>query len=699
MQTPFRKVRSPTAITAYDAVVIILIFTLLIGGHTLAYGVSLSPTIGELQLHDNGGTSSPALLENTDIQIRVEGMLARVEVNQTFRNDTSFWVEGEYLFPLSNRGAVDYMEMTIGQRHIVGKIREKQAARKIYEEAKQQGRKASLVSQQRPNMFTNRVANIAPGETIQVKLRYIDIPSYERGQFTLRLPTTLTPRYNPAAASYRDATGVGIDETPNNIYTATETASSLTLRAYINSGVALADVESVHHAANVVQTSTGYAIELAPDAALDRDVVLQWSALDTLTPTTVAFTETIDNQHYLMLQLLPPQQNFSATTLPRETIFVIDTSGSMGGVAIRQAQAALLVGISQLEDNDRFNIIQFNSATSTLWTHAVEASFENREIAKSYVNHLQANGGTEMASALKTAFSDRAPAGYVRQVIFMTDSSVGNESALFELIHRQKQDSRLFTVGIGSAPNSHFMEKAATTGRGSFTYIGSQDEITSRMTELFQKLESPVLTDISIQFDSEILLISRTDTAASDRKAQVEMFPHVAPDLYLGEPLLLTAKFAHTLPKSLTVTGKLGNSAFQQQINLSTLVNSPDVSKLWARKKLSALYDVENQARFNGDNELADDFKSEITKLAIFHQLLSKYTSFVAIEELQSRSFNEFLQKLVVPNTMPAGTTMAVPVPRGGLGLMQYWLTAAMCLLALLLLYCFSYFVKRHSAI
>ena len=673
MATHLAPKHRPCHTTITDILLLILLLALLLTGNNLAYGSTLppNPSSGELRLHGPDGTVTSALLESTEINVHVEGIVARVEVEQVFHNRNSEWVEGEYLFPLANNGAVDYMEMSIGHRRIVGKIREKQEAKKIYEQAKLAGKKASLVSQQRPNLFTNKVANIAPGETIKVRLRYVDIVPFAQGRFQLRLPTTITPRYEPPSTGFRLAPDASDNESLGSPMTNSQSAVKLRLTATINAGLELDSVQSLYQGAQVLRQSDAYTLTLDPDAKLDRDVVLEWTPMPGSEPQTALFKQSINGEDFALLMVIPPSQYLASTVLPRETIFVIDTSGSMGGVAIQQAREALTFGLSQLGVNDRFNVIEFNSRPAALWADANAASDDNKQIAHDFVNALNAGGGTEMASALRMAFARSAPSGYVRQVVFITDGSVGNDAALFELIHRDRGSSRLFTVGIGSAPNSHFMEKAAAAGQGSFTYIGAQTEIQQRMSDLFRKLQFPIMTNIAVDF------------GGGDN---VEMYPAQTPDLYAGEPLIVAAKLKSSNDDPITISGKRDVETFQRRLNLNRAASSPDISKVWARRKLSALYDVENQARFNGDTDMAELFKQEITNVALSHQLLSKYTSFVAVEDQVSRGFGDLLVKHLVPNAMPAGSTQPVAMPAGGLGIWQYWLVAVLSLLLAIIL-------------
>jgi Ca-activated chloride channel family protein len=330
--------------------------------------------------------------------------------------------------------------------------------------------------------------------------------------------------------------------------------------------------------------------------------------------------------------VMPPAKSASKR-IPREVVFVIDTSGSMHGHSIDQAREALQLALKRLQPDDRFNVIQFNSDTHALFKRAIPATKENVKRAMNYVAGLYADGGTEMLSALQLALGDKAPEGMLRQVVFLTDGSVGNEEQLFSTIQNRLGASRLFTVGIGSAPNSFFMTRAALFGRGTFTYIGRVGEVKQKMATLFSKLESPVLRDISV------------DLKHSDK---VEIWPKRIPDLYLGEPLLLALRMEQPLSE-LELSGMLGGQSWSRKIGLKGGANSSGVHLLWARRKIADLMD--QRARGGDEGEI----RKAVLDLALNHKLVSKYTSLVAVDKTPARPVDKQLQKKQIPTNLPHG--------------------------------------------
>ena len=438
---------------------------------------------------------------NTDVTINVSGMVARVAVRQAFRNDGPDWVEGIYVLPLPDDAAVDRMRMYIGERFIEGEIREKEKAKKEYEQAKKEGKKASLVEQQRANLFRTSVANIAPGETVTIEVEYLETVSYDEGNFSLRFPLTLTPRFIPGTPQ-TDRRGSGWSADTDRVTDASlitppmVTQSSdhkVTLRADINAGVALELLASRYHPVRVAETSGSYSVSLVnASVPMDHDLELVWRPVPDESPRALLFSESVDEQpHYLLMVLPPNDSTIPSIVMAREMIFVVDTSGSMHGTSIEQARKSLQLALKGLRPADRFNVIQFNSSASYLFPASVDATTANVVRAREYVNRLVANGGTNMRPALKMALNGPAQESHLRQVIFITDGSVGNEAELFSLIEQDLGTARLFTVGIGSAPNGWFMRKSAEAGRGTYTYISALHEVGEKMTRLFRKLETP----------------------------------------------------------------------------------------------------------------------------------------------------------------------------------------------------------------
>jgi Ca-activated chloride channel family protein len=406
------------------------------------------------------------------------------------------------------------------------------------------------------------------------------------------------------------------------------------MRISLEAGVPLESVESSYHRIVVAApTESRRDIALAEGSApANRDFELTWKPRAAEAPQAAWFTEEKDGRHYGLLMVLPPAAA-AAARLPREVVFILDTSGSMAGASIRQAKEALELALVRLAPSDRFNIIEFNSTAHALFDETREATAGNVNRATRWLRTLQARGGTEMAPALMLALNGEDSGARVRQVIFLTDGAVGNEEPLFRLIRERLGSSRLFTVGIGSAPNSHFMTKAASLGRGTFTYIGRIEEVHEKMSALFAKLETPVLMGIEVRWPQGV---------------RADSWPARIPDLYAGEPLVLAVAL-DKLRGHLTVQGMRDDSLWEARIPLEASSHAEGVSPVWAREKVASLMDALRE----GTPET--EVRARVIELATVHRLVTKYTSFVAVDRTPAREAGDSLKLAQVPTLLPEG--------------------------------------------
>lgn len=612
-----------------------------------AYAAPAEAHEARLLLRARGSEELAAPLLGTDVSFQVSGPVARARVVQTFRNPHDVWYEGIYVFPLPENGAVDRLLLKVGSRTVEGEIRERGLAKQAYAQARAAGQRAALLDEERPNIFTTSVANIGPGETVVIELEYQQILRYDAGRFSLRFPMVVGPRYVPARPLHVVADAARITPPVMRPGTEGERTNPVSIRVALDAGVPLASVESAYHRIEVKATSEARReIALAGGTTpANRDFELSWAPRAAAMPQAAWFTQEVDGKYYGLLMLLPPAAPRTAR-LPREVIFVLDTSGSMGGASIRQAKEALELALGRLQPEDRFNVIEFNSYANALFAGARDAAPDNLRAAVRWVRALEARGGTEMAAALNLALDGSERPQHVRQVIFLTDGAVGNEEHLFGLIRARLGGSRLFTVGIGSAPNSHFMTKAAQLGRGTFTYIGRIDEVRSRMDELFAKLETPVLKGVQAHWPDG---------------AEVEAWPARVPDLYAGEPLVLVARL-HRLDGELRLVGERNGTAWEARVPLQRNAGAAGLGSAWAREKVAVLMDSLRE----GASEA--EVRSSVIELASAHRLVTKYTSFVAVDKTPARPPEESLKLGEVPTLLPEGWEYAKvygELPRG----------------------------------
>ena len=582
---------------------------------------------------------------DTTVDMAISGIVNRVKVEQSFTNPSNEWVEGVYVFPLPENSAVDRMTMHIGNRILEGQIKEREEARKIYQAAKDAGKKASLVEQQRPNIFTASVANIPPGESITIAIEYQQSVLVDNDTFSIRFPMAVKDRYVPGEkiATPKDALG-----TSPNTHRVTD-ASTVTppsdplvdrpihMTIHLKPGFNTAKVASSYHKVHVVnEGQQNQRITLANSAQLERDFELVWTAQPNLTPDLAVFTQKKDGHHYLMVMAAPVNKTPSHyPKTPREVIFIIDSSGSMHGSSMDQAKQALAEAVMRLDKGDRFNIIDFDTQFTPLFTEAMPAININKKSGLQFTKSLEADGGTDPLEAIKFAFtSKKIPSQpLLRQIIFLTDGQVSNEHEIIDTVRQYIDQDKFFTIGIGSAPNSYLMTKLADYGRGAFTYIGEVNEVRTKMTELFSKLESPALTDIQLTLPPNV---------------QAEQANDVIPDLYAGETLTAVFKL-NTLPSSLEITGKTMDGQYTKTLHLSDASDATGIDVLWARRKIERLMDAYNTLW--GEEEKAYA-RIPITQLAIDYHLVSKFTSLVATDITPSRPGLEHLATKAVTNKM-----------------------------------------------
>jgi Ca-activated chloride channel homolog len=608
---------------------------------------------GSLLLKADDGYADATRL-GIDVDLIVSGPTIRARVTQIFQNPTQNWMEATYVYPLPPGGAVDTLKMMVGDRVIVGDIKERQQARIIYEEAKRNGQKAALTEQERPNIFTNSVSNIGPGETVLVQIEYQEPVQQNGNEFSLRVPMVVGPRYNPApvvqSVDFRpDGSGWGashVDPVPDRerisppVLDPAQHApvNPTSIRVHLRAGFVLGEVKSHHHAVDIESPDqTTRIIKLADGVVpADRDFELSWKPAAETAPSVGLFREHVGNADYLLAFVTPPSvAEALQKPRPREVIFVIDNSGSMGGTSIVQAKASLLYALRRLQLGDRFNVVRFDDTMDVLFPASMPADAEHLDRATSFVGALEARGGTEMVPAMRAALTDdaRGEADHVRQVIFLTDGAIGNEQQLFETIAAMRGRSRVFMVGIGSAPNTYLMTRAAELGRGAFTHIGSIDQVEERMRGLFAKLENPAVTGLSAAFS----------------EAKADVTPAIIPDLYRGEPLLIAAKL-DKLAGAVEIKGKIGDRPWSVTLPLANAAEGKGLSKLWAQRKI-------------GDAEVARTMRQVSTEqadrtilaLALEHQLVTRLTSLVAVDQTPSRPAGEPLKLANLPINLPAG--------------------------------------------
>ena len=588
----------------------------------------------------------------TDVDLTVSGPTARAHVTQLFQNPTDQWVEAVYVYPLPEDGAVDTLKMVVGDRVITGDIAAREEARRTYEAAKQAGQTAGLVEQERPNLFTTSVANVGPGETVLIQIEYQETVHQSGDRFSLRVPLVVAPRYSPAAVGQsvdfkpgqggwgqtttdpvpdRDRITPPVLDPRNNA-----PVNPVTLTVKLQAGFPLGEVVSANHAVDIeTQGPDSRLVTMKGPVPANRDFELSWAPAAGAAPSVGLFRERVAGEDYLLAFVTPPALQQTEDKRPRDVVFVIDNSGSMGGASMDQAKSSLLYALGRLAPADRFNVVRFDDTLDMLFPDVVPADAEHVGRAKAFVSALEASGGTEMVPAMQAALTDHGTEGppRLRQVVFLTDGAIGNEQQLFDTIAGMRGRSRVFMVGIGSAPNSFLMSRAAELGRGTFTQIGAPDQVQDRMRSLFEKLESPVVTNLSASF------------SAGDADAT----PETLPDLYRGEPVVLAAKLA-ALSGTIEVKGMIGDRPWVFTLPVAQAAKGEGLSKLWARRRIADAEVAQTLGQIGP--EQADQ---RILALALQHHLVTRLTSLVAVDKTPRRPDGATLSRNDIPLNLPAG--------------------------------------------
>ena len=575
------------------------------------------------------GEFEPVALTHTDVALDVRGLVASATVTQQYVNSSNAPIEAVYVFPLPQDAAVYDLEIRIGDRVIRSVIREREEAKRVYEAAKSAGQHTALVEEERPNIFTASVANIMPGDQIDVRLRYVEPLSWNDGKVRLTFPMVIGPRYIPGTVAVgHSGTGWAPDTdavadasriTPHVRVPDSRPGHDLSLAVDLDPGFAFGTVKSISHTIEVKQLA-GWRqhITLADGATIpNKDFILEIEQAASAQPKTALFLspERETGETNFLLAAFPPTVAPTEQG-PVEMLYMIDVSGSMEGTSITQARAALLQALDRLRPNDRFGILAFNHSYYEFSAAPLVASQENVSTARKFVENLQAGGGTEMLPALQHVMQKPQIPGYLRHIILLTDGDLGNEEQIFAALNSHLGGARLYTVAIGSARNFFLATKMAQFGRGTFTHIANVAEISEQMGHLLNSIESPVLTDVSLSFEG----------------AQVaDLYPERPPDLFLRQPLLIYGRIAQGQEGRVVLTAHAGNQPYQADFTIDTTSATfhPGITVLWARQRVENLMDQWRQS----DESQRDSIRAAIVGHAIRYRLVTRFTSLVAVEQ------------------------------------------------------------------
>jgi Ca-activated chloride channel family protein len=592
-------------------------------------------------------------LVHTDVALDVRGLVASATVTQQYVNSNAEPIEAVYVFPLPHDAAVYDMEIRIGNRVTRSTIREREEAKRVYEAAKSEGKRAALVEQERPNIFTASVANIMPGDHVDVRLRYVEPLRWEDGTMRLVFPMVVGPRYIPGTQAVGHAgTGWSFDTnavsdasriTPPVRHPENRSGHDISLTVDLDTGFEPASIKSVSHTINVQSLPNGRQhVELAAGTTIpNKDFVLEIQQPKSAEPKTALFLSPVTDSGEVsfLLAAYPPTVQ-PTDRMPVEMLYMIDVSGSMTGTSIEQAREALLQALDRLRPCDRFGILEFSSGFGEFSADPLPAIPQNLEAARNYVKHLEAGGGTEMLPALLHLMRKLQTPGYLRHIVLLTDGDLGNEEQIFAALRSDLGDARLYTVGIGSAPNIFLATKMAQFGRGTFTHIADINEISEQMGRLFASIESPVLTDVNLSFDG----VEVTD-----------VYPHRPPDLFLHQALLIYGRIYKGHAGTVHLTARAGSTPYETTIafDASKATFHPGITTMWARQRVEEMMDQWRGSDESGQKEIRDS----VIAHAIRYRLVTRFTSLVAVEEVVANVGGQS-NTVAVPTELPSGWQM-----------------------------------------
>jgi Ca-activated chloride channel family protein len=616
-------------------------------------GAEPSLSGGALHVLDQDGTPTAACpLEHTAVEAEVSGFVSRVRVRQTFSNSSDRKIEALYVFPLPTDAAVDGLVMTVGGRRIVGRIKPRAEARAAYEAAKAAGHVASLLDQERPNIFTQAVTNIEPGAQVVIELSYVETLRYDGGVFEFVFPMVVGPRYMPGSPTGSRGSGWSPDTThvpdasrisPPVAPPGTRAGHDIGVTVHIDAGMPLLELQSVLHEVNIAQTGAGRAtVTLKNQADIpNRDFILRYrTATDAIGDAFLTHTDARGTFFTLVLQ--PPRTVRPEQAVPKELIFVIDRSGSMSGFPIEKAKETMRLAIERMNPRDTFNLLSFSGGTGRCFARPAPNTPANRATALKYLADLHGSGGTAMMPAIMEALGGRHDAERVRIVAFMTDGYVGNDLEIIDAVRKHAGTARVFAFGIGNAVNRFLLDGIAHAGRGAVDYVTLESQADGAVGRFQGRIQAPLLTDIAIDWGS---------------LPAAEVYPTHLPDLFGQQPIMIHGRLQGPVDGQIVLRGHTAAGPLARQIRVQSPaepVQHAALASLWARAKVKERLLHDYTALQHGT--FPEAIQSEVTALGVEFQLVTQFTSFVAVEELTVTVGGEPVT-VDVPVDIPSGVS------------------------------------------
>lgn len=581
----------------------------------------------------------PVPLHHTEVRANISGFIASVDVTQKYHNPYDGKIEALYVFPLPSNAAVNEFIMTIGQRRIRGIVRERQEAEQIYRDARSQGMVASLLTQERPNVFTQAVANIEPGKAIDVSIRYFHTLTYSDGWFEFVFPMVVGPRFNPPGTT----DGIGAVMSGSAVHGGQSTqvtylppqqrsGHDISLSVAIDAGMPVHAAESRNHRivrepANA-QHATIVRLDQS-DSIPNKDFVLRYRVGGEQPQASVLVQADPNGTggHFAML-LAPPMTPSHLPRQPLEMTFLLDVSGSVNGKPLEQAQAAIRAALGRLGEADRFQIIAFDSSVYRMTPAAVPATQDNVRRAHEFLEATHGGGGTMMLDGIRAALTQRIDDERLGFVVLLSDGYISNEADIIHHVYNARGSGRVFSFGVGSSVNRYLLDGIAKAGAGCAAYLGLNDDARPIMDEFMTRVSQPAMTNLAIDLGSDV----------------GDVYPRKLPDLFVGRPVMITGQYRGAIPQSAAVRAKQGGQMRELRVPVATAAAGVSgIRSVWARMKLA---DLDDQRVYTANADLA----ALTRQTALEHGLMSAYTAFVAVDSMQRTAGGR-------------GTTVPMPVP------------------------------------
>ncbi len=553
-------------------------------------------------------------LKSTTVEAKVEGLGARVTVAQRFTNTSKEPIEAVYCFPLPADAAVDRMKMKVGDRLIVGEIKLREEARAVYEAAKRAGQMASLLDQERPNVFTQSVANIMPGADVEVEISYVQTLKFEDGEFEFSFPMVVGPRYNPIQTPDPERVS------PPVVVPGKRTGTNVSLKLSIDAGAPIEQLKSVLHAIEVrKEGGNRTVVSLArKDEIPNRDFILRYRVKGEGVRDCFMTAPSPESGGTFCLMLMPPKTEKAEYVRPKEVIFVIDQSGSQMGFPIEKSKELTKELIRTLNPDDAFNIVTFSNSTRSLWPKPMPNAPEYVDRALSFVDSLSGAGGTEMLNAINLALKEPPAGERMRIVLFNTDGFVGNDFEILSAVRKYRDNGRMYTFGIGNGVNRFLIDAMAAESRGDSEIVTLAEEADAAVARFVQRTRSPILTDITVKIEGVPV---------------TQVTPSQAPDVFSVKPVVVFGHYAQAGRGRVQIKGMLGGRPWQKTLEVNFPARGTDdsaVTTLWARRAIDDLMRADWEAVGTGKNR---DLKTAVEHMGLRYGIMTQFTSFVAVEK------------------------------------------------------------------